>query len=114
MTFVDSGNTYVSQPGSYPGGASGATGSAPNGASAPLANISMTSAVLIPLGIGVGGLAVLYTLFRREGAGLPPLRVDAANAINTYLSWLVIQTPFKLLAYKYHGHKVAQAYLLVA
>lgn len=108
-------STFVSQPGGGPGNTAqmGST-SAPNGASAPGAAMPMSSAVLIPLGIGVAGLAVLYTLFRREGKQLPPLRVDAANAINAYLSWLVIQTPLKLLAYKYHGHKVAQAYLLVA
>jgi hypothetical protein len=92
-----------------------AAGPAPNGAGAPLAQISMTGAVLIPLLIGAGGLGVLYTLFRREGAeSLPPLRIDAANALNAYLSWLLIQTPIKLLAYKYHGHKVSQAILLVA
>lgn len=107
-------NTYVSTPGAGPGVAVQAAGPAPNGAGAPLANISMSSAVLLPLGVGVGGLAILYHLFRREGGQLPPLRVDAANAINAYLSWLLIQTPIKLMAYKYHGHKVAQAILLVA
>lgn len=111
MTYVD--NTMVSNPGAGAGGASSAV-VAPNGAGLPAANISMTSAVLIPLGVGVGGLAVLYSLFRRQAESLPPLRVDAAQAINVYLSWLVIQTPIKLLAYKYHAHKVAQAVLLVS
>jgi hypothetical protein len=114
MSYTDS-NTFVSVPGSGPyAGNPGADSSLPNGASLPGATISMTGAVLIPLGIGVGGLAVLYHLFRREGGALPPLRVDAANAINVYLSWLLIQTPIKLMAYKYHGHKVAQAVLLVS
>ena len=115
MSFIDTGgNTFVSQPGAGPGVATMAAGSLPNGAGAPLANIDMRGAILIPLSIGVAGLGTLYYLFRREGAGLPPLRVDAANAINAYLSWLLIQTPIKLLAYKYHGHRVTQAILLVA
>jgi hypothetical protein len=111
----DMGNTFVSQPGAGPGGASTyGDQSLPNGQGLPGANMPMTTAVLIPLAVGGVGLAVLYNLFRREGGKLPPLRVDAANALNVWFSWLVIQTPLKLLAYKYHGHKVAQALLLVA
>ena len=105
------GNTFVSTPGA---GAYG-TGAmaAPNGSGAPGANMPMGAAVLVPLAGGAIGLAVLYNLFRREG-GLPPLRIDAANAMNVYFSWLVINVPLKLLAYKYHGHKLSQAFLLTA
>lgn len=111
MSDVTAGvNTYVS------GGPAATGGSAtpmPNGGSAPLAQVSMTTAVFVPLLTAAGGLAALYYLFRREG-GLPPLRVDAANALNVYFSWMLINVPLKVIAYKYHGHKVAQAYLLVA
>jgi hypothetical protein len=112
MSDVSAGmNTYVSGPGNPPGNA--APGAAPNGGSAPLAQVSMSTAVFVPLGTAALGLAGLYYLFRRQG-GLPPLRVDAANALNVYFSWMLINVPLKVLAYKYHGHKVAQAYLLVA
>jgi len=104
-------NTYVSGP----GGPSTPAESMPSGSGGPGANMPMTSAVLIPLGMAAAGLGGLYWLFRREGgAGLPPLRVDAANAVNVYLSWMLLNVPLKLLAYKYHGHKVSQAFLLVA
>ena len=106
-------NTYVSGPGG-PQPAQGQMASLPNGAGAPGANISMTYAVVVPLATAGIGLAVLWKLFRREGVSLPPLRVDAANVVNVYLSWMILNVPIKLLAYQYHGHKLAQAYLLVA
>jgi hypothetical protein len=107
-------NTFVSGPGGPQGGMSGGGAALPNGAGAPGANISMTYAVVVPLAVAGAGLAVLWKLFRREGVGLPPLRIDAANVVNIYLSWMVLNVPLKLLAYQYHGHKLAQAYLLVA
>jgi hypothetical protein len=42
------------------------------------------------------------------------VRVDAINAFNVYWSWLVIDGTLKLVAYHFHGHKLAQAYLLIA
>ena len=101
-------NTYVSEP----GGAAPVASAAP-GALAPLGQISMTQAVLIPLGTAAVGLGALYWLFRRGGVKLPPLRIDAANVLNVYFSWLIMDVPVTLLAYKNHGHKVAQAFLLV-
>ena len=106
--MTDTMNTYVSAP---QGAAPQAT--AAPGATAPLANVSMTQAVIIPLATAGVGLGVLYYLFRRGGVKMPPLRVDAANALNVYFSWLLIDVPVTMLAYKYHGHNVAQAYLLV-
>lgn len=106
--MTDTMNTYVSAPQGQPAQATAAPG-----AGAPLANISMTQAVIIPLATAGVGLGVLYYLFRRGGVKMPPLRIDAANALNVYFSWLLIDAPLTLLAYKYHGHKVAQAYLLI-
>lgn len=113
MSFDVGASTYVSTPGTGPGVTAASAPGAP-GSGGPGSNISMTSAVLIPMGTAAVGLAVLWKLFKREGAGLPPLRVDPASAAAAYFSWLLIQTPVKLLAYKYHGHKLAQAILLVA
>ena len=107
------GNTQVSAPG-VPIQQGTATASAAPGATGPGANVSMTSAVLTTLGVAAGGLVVLGVLFRNKGVKLAPLRVDAANALNVYFSWLLINGTLKLVAYKYHGHRVAQMYLLVA
>lgn len=107
--MTDTMNTYVSDP----SGPTPAVASSAPGAQGPLGQISMTQATLIPLLTGVVGLAGLYWLFRKGGVKLPPLRIDAANALNVYFSWLVIDVPITMLAYKYHGHKVAQAFLLI-
>jgi hypothetical protein len=101
-------NTYVSDPSGNPPVASTAPG-----ALGPLGQISMTQAVLIPLGTAAVGLGALYWLFRKGGVKLPPLRIDAANVLNVYFSWLILDVPITMLAYKYHGHKVSQAFLLV-
>ena len=84
------------------------------GAAGPGGNMSITTAVLTTVGVAAGGLIVLGLVFRKGQKVLPPLRIDAANAVNVYFSWLLIDGTLKLLAYKYHGHKVAQAYLLIA
>ena len=60
------------------------------------------------------GLVALGLIFRKGQKVIPPLRVDAANALNVYFSWLLVDGTLKLVAYKFHGHKVAQAYLLIA
>lgn len=108
-------NTYVSSPGL--GGAqatiTAGAGGAPNGGSAPGAQMPMTAAVLVPLALSVGGLGVLYWIFRKEGAGLPPLRIDAAEIIKITFAAEVGRITLNLLAYHYHAHKLAQAWLLV-
>jgi hypothetical protein len=91
-----------------------ATASAAPGATGPGAQMSMTYAVVSTLGVAAAGIVALGILFRRGGQKLPPLRIDAANALNIYFSWLLIDGTLKLVAYHYHGHKLAQAYLLVA
>ncbi len=102
-------NTYVSDPG---GAAPAAPG--PPGSGAPLAGVPTVASILIPLGIGFGVLFGVYKLAGAAGEKLPPVRVDTANALNIYASWYVVQIPLKLLAYKFHGHNVAQAFLLTA
>jgi hypothetical protein len=91
-----------------------ATATAAPGATAPGGTMSMTNAVITTIGVAAGGLIVLGLIFRKGQKVLPPLRVDAANAINIYFSWLLIDGTLKLVAYRFHGHKVAQAYLLIA
>jgi hypothetical protein len=113
MTYVDANlNTAVSGGIPIPGGTTQAT--AAPGATGPGAQIGSTAAVITVLGTAAVGLLGLGFLFRRAGAKLPPLRVDAANALNVYFSWLLIDGTLKLIAYKYHGHSIAQQFLLVA
>ena len=84
------------------------------GSTGPGSSMSMTTAVATTIGVAAVGLVALGFIFRKGQKVLPPLRIDAANAINIYFSWLLIDGTLKLVAYKYHGHKVAQAYLLIA
>lgn len=116
MTDIDANaNTAVSAPGLAGAGGGGTVqATAAPGATGPGASISMTSAVGLTLGTAAVGLVGLGFIFRRGGAKLPPLRVDAANALNVYFSWLLMDATLKLVAYHYHGHKLAQAYLLIA
>lgn len=44
---------------------------------------------------------------------LPPLRVDAIDAVVTTLEVMVVLGTIKVIAYKYHGHPVAQAILVL-
>lgn len=115
MSQITNGNTLVSDPGqspvsgnavSQPTGAPGATGAG--------ANMGIGSAAILTIGGAAAGLVALGLIFRRSGENLPALRVDAVNAVNIYFSWLLIDGTLKVLAYRFHGHKLAQAYLLVA
>ena len=106
------GNTFVSTPGS--GGNAPQAAAQPNGAGLPGANMPVTTAALIPLGVSIGGLAALYYLFRRGGAPLPPLRIDAVEVIKITFAAEVGRITLNLLAYKFHGHKVAQQWLLIS
>lgn len=75
--------------------------------------MGITSAVVWTIGGAAAALIALGVIFRR-GEKLPPIRIDAVNALNIYFSWLVVNGTVKILAYRYHGHRIAQAYLLVA
>lgn len=113
MSISANGNTEVSDTGgSANAGVTASTGVA--GSSGPGANMGMGSAVALTLGAAAAGLLGLGLVFRRKGEGLPALRVDAANALNVYFSWLLIDGTLKVIAYHFHGHKLSQAYLLIA
>jgi hypothetical protein len=107
-------NTQISDPSGSVGGVAGAAGTASPGGTGPGAQMSMTNAVVLTIGTAAAGLLALGIVFRKGGVKLPPLRVDAANAINVYFSWLLVNGTLKLVAYHWHGHKVSQAFLLVA
>jgi predicted alpha/beta-hydrolase family hydrolase len=110
MTDMMGSSTQVSDPTQSIGGT--VTSSAAPGATAVGGQMSMTSAVLWTIGASGASLVALGFVFRK-GAKPAPLRVDAANALNVYFSWLLIHGTVKVLAYRFHGHKVAQAYLLI-
>ena len=44
---------------------------------------------------------------------LPPIRVDAVSLVVTTLEVVVGIGTLKVLAYKYHGHPLAQAFLVL-
>ena len=106
------GNTFVSQPGGSPLGGIPTVSAAP-GATGPAAGIPMAGAIATTILAPAAALVALRLIFGSKDK-LPPLRVDATNVINIYMSWLVANGAVKLLAYKYHGHKLAQAYLVIA
>jgi hypothetical protein len=113
VTYVDANlNTGVS--GGIPilGGTTQAT--AAPGAMGPGGQMGSTAAVITVLGTAAAGLLALGWVFRKGGVKLPPVRVDAVNALNIYFSWLLIDGTLKLVAYHWHGHKLAQQFLLVA
>lgn len=99
-------NTYVSNP-SGPVAQSAAPGAAGAGA-----QMGVDKAALVLLVTAVGGLVGLRLLF--GGKGLPPMRVDASEAIKVFLAYQTINIPLKLLAYHFHGHQASQAYILLA
>jgi hypothetical protein len=113
MTMSDMGvATQVSDPGSAPVGGVPTSSAAP-GAQGPAGNMPMATAVIATIVVPVAALATLRLVFGSKDK-LPPLRVDATNALNIYFSWLVVQGALKIIAYRYHGHKLAQAFLLIA
>ena len=46
-------------------------------------------------------------------AKLPPVRVDAVDAVVTTLEVMVVLGTIKVLAYRFHGHAFAQAILVL-
>jgi hypothetical protein len=112
MSFAVDANTAVSGGIPIPQGSVNATASP--GANGPLGQTSVPVAVGTVLGVAAVGLLGLGILFRRGGQKMPPVRIDAVNALNVYFSWLLIDGTLKLVAYHFHGHKLAQQYLLIA
>ncbi len=82
------------------------------GATAPLGQMGVDKAVIVTIGVAAGALLAMRVLFGEKKT--PPVQVSAMSALNVYFSWLLINGAVKIVAYKYHGHKAAQAYLLVA
>jgi hypothetical protein len=111
MTATADLNTQVSGGVPIPSGTT--TASAAPGATGPGANMSILQATAIIIGGGAVGLVLLRKFFGTKDK-LPPARIDAVSAFQIYWSWLVIDGTLKLVAYKFHGHKLAQAYLLIA
>lgn len=112
MAFTAEANTSVSGGIPIPNGNVAATASP--GANGPLGQMSVPAAVGTVLGVAAVGLVGLGILFRKGGQKLPPVRIDAVNALNVYFSWLLIDGTLKLVAYHFHGHRLAQQYLLIA
>ena len=44
---------------------------------------------------------------------IPPIRIDAVHAIVTALEVIVVLGTLKVVAYRYHGNPLAQAFLLI-
>jgi len=42
---------------------------------------------------------------------VPPIRVDAVSAVVVALEVIVVMGTLKVLAYRFHGNRFAQAYL---
>lgn len=45
--------------------------------------------------------------------GLPPIRIDAVHAMVTALEVIVVIGTFKVIAYRFHGNPLSQAFLLI-
>jgi hypothetical protein len=44
---------------------------------------------------------------------IPPIRIDAVHAIVTALEVIVVIGTLKVVAYRYHGNPLSQAFLLL-
>lgn len=104
-------NTLVSGGTPIPQGVT-STSAAP-GATGPGGQMSILNAVLITLGGAAFGLVALRLIFGDKDK-LPAVRIDAVEAFKVYWMWLIVDGTVKLVAYHFHGHKLAQAYLLIA
>lgn len=108
MSMTGQQNTFVSQPG---GGAPAPQPGAP-GASGPGANVSMAAA----MGWLVGGAAVVTLgvgFLARKGVKPEIGRFDVVQVIFGAAGTAVVFGTAKTLAYRYHGHKLSQAVLLL-
>lgn len=104
-------NTYVSDPGSGSSQVQAGYSMAPGG-SMPGGQMSMTSGVLW-LVAGAAAISVGTGYLARKGVRPEIGRFDAIDAVWNAATVAVVFATFKLLAYRYHGHKVSQAVLLL-
>ena len=102
-----SSNTYVSQPGDT----SWSVPAAP-GAMAPGGQMSAASAVAWLI-VGAAGISLGTGYLARKGVRPEIGRFDAIDAVWNAATVAVLFGTFKLLAYRYHGHRISQAVLLV-
>ena len=94
MTVTADANTAVSGGVAIPSGVLGNTG-APGG-SGPAAQVSPTQAGITVLLVAAGGLIALRLIFGK-GDKLPPVRIDAVNALAIYWSWLLVDVTLSSL-----------------
>ncbi len=108
MTDVMGQNTYVSNPGgnATPGytGAPGGTG--------PGAGMSMASAIAW-LMVGSAAVGIGTAVFARKGVKPQIGTLDVFSTVYNASTVAVVFATAKLLAYRYHGHRISQAVLLV-
>jgi uncharacterized membrane-anchored protein YitT (DUF2179 family) len=81
------------------------------GSGIPGSTMAVGTTALVFLGVSVAGLVGLRMAFGK-GVALPPMRVDVSETAKVFLAYQAINIPLTLIAYKYHGHKFAQTYLL--
>jgi hypothetical protein len=109
-TTMPDAATFVSQPG-FPAGAGGANPSAPGG-NGPAANMSMTSAVLWLIG-GAAAVSLGAAYLGRKGRKVEFGRLDVVDSLFNAATVVVWIGTAKVLAYRFHGHKLSQAVLTV-
>lgn len=101
-------NTYVSTP--QTNAQPSAAGSP--GSGGPGANMSMTAAVAYVL-VATGAISLASAYLARKGKKPIIGHFDVLDAVYNAGTVGVIFGTAKLLAYRYHGHKLSQAVLLV-
>jgi hypothetical protein len=101
-------NTYVSQPGDQQ---QWTMPMAP-GAAGPGGQMNMAHAV-VWLIVGAAGISVATGYLARKGIRPELGRFDAIDAVWNAATVAVVFGTFKILAYRFHGHKLSQAVLLV-
>ena len=110
MQTADAGvSTFVSYPG---GGAGVAANAGVPGGSIPGSTMGAASAVLWLVG-GLAAISVGTAVLARKGVRPEIGRFDALDALWNAATVGVMFGTFKLLAIRYHGHKISQAVLLL-
>ena len=104
-------NTFVSSP-MVNGGAGVSVNAGAPGASAAGATMSASSAILWLVG-GLAAIGVGTAVLARKGVRPEVGRFDALDAVWNAATVGVMFGTFKLLAYRFHGHKISQAVLLL-
>jgi TPP-dependent pyruvate/acetoin dehydrogenase alpha subunit len=81
------------------------------GASGPGAQTPVATQVLLAAGFAIVGAVGIAYVFRK-GEKEVPLHFDSATAMWVFLAYQAINMPLTAIAYKFHGHKAAQAWLM--